>query len=150
MAEYVVETRGINKKDIHNAVLIHRKEIGQGFLSSLGSRALELIFTHAAISKSGILLIARDKPGGSVCGFLLGTMNTDSFYKEFLLRKSIPALITLLPHVFSLFKLRMILETLLYPSKIKIKNLPDAELLDIAVSSEHQGKGMPSFCFKNL
>lgn len=66
MAEYVVETTAINKKDIRNAVHIHRKEIGQGFLSSLGSRALELIFTHAADSKSGILLIARDKPGGSV------------------------------------------------------------------------------------
>lgn len=59
-------------------------------------------------------------------------------------------MITLLPHIFSLFKIRMILETLLYPSKIEIKNLPDAELLDIAVFHEHQGKGIAQLLFQEF
>lgn len=150
MKEYIIRTKDIDRNSIQAAACIHRSEIDQGFISSLGYKMIELIFKHAVESKSGILFVAKEKKSGSVCGFLLGTLNTRSFYKEFILKKSIIAIINIIPNIFSLKKIYMILEILLYPSRNEIKDMPDAELLDIAVSREYQGKGLAQILFRKF
>jgi ribosomal protein S18 acetylase RimI-like enzyme len=147
MTEYIVQDTDISIEDIRQAVAIHRRQIRQGFLSSLGDRALQLIFSMAANSRSGVLLIAKVNPEGQVCGFLLGALNTGAFYREFLVRKGLPAIITTLPKLLSLGKIRKVLETLLYPSRRDTLTLPEVELLDIAISEKHQGTGLAQMMF---
>lgn len=150
MPEYVIQKEEVTSKDINQVVKIHRKEINQGFLSSLGDIALGLLFSLAANSKFGILLIAKDINEDKICGFLLGTTDTGKFYKDFLLKKSLKAMVFLLPKLFSIDRIRKIFETLLYPSKEEIQNFPKAELLDIAISLEYQGTGLAQQLFREF
>lgn len=145
-SEYNVQRTGITPEDIRQAVVIHRREIGQGFLSSLGDQALELLFSQAANGSAGILLVAKRRGQRQVCGFLLGALNTAAFYREFLIRKGLKAMITVLPNVLSLEKIWKVLETLLYPKR-HARTYPEVELLDIAISSESQGTGLSSLIF---
>lgn len=121
---------------------IHREELAQGFLSSLGDRALTMLFAHAATAPSGVLLVARDRDTGRIAGFLLGTTDTGSFYKEFLRRRALRAAIVLLPRLLSVKRIVKVLETLFYPARRNVRELPGAELLDIAVDSSFQGQGL--------
>ena len=147
MDKYFIQEDNITSEDIRDVVELHKQEINQGFLSSLGDKALDLLFLHAAESKTGVLLIAKDKAEGETCGFLLGSLNTGKFYKDFLLKKSFSAFICLIPKLLSPAKIRKILETLFYPTKKNMQNLPDAELLDIAISKERQGTGLAQHLF---
>ncbi len=151
MNQYItIKKGGITSEDIEQVVCIHRQEIGQGFLSSLGNKALQPIFSLAAENRSGILLIAKDETQGHLCGFLLGTIDTGMFYRDFLLKKSFNAVISFLPKLLSLSKLRKIFETLLYPSKREMRDLPRAELLDIAVLKDHRGGGLAQRLFREF
>jgi ribosomal protein S18 acetylase RimI-like enzyme len=146
MENYKLQSDNFSPADIDQAVKIHRQEIGQGFLSSLGDKALELIFSLAASSDAGVLFLARDE-SKTICGFLLGTINTGRFYKHFLLTKSVPAMLYLAPKMISIERIRKVMETLLYPSKKDSDRYPDAELLDIAVLKEKQGTGLAQQLF---
>lgn len=132
---------------IESAIRIHRIEISQGFLSSLGNKALALLFLHASENRFGKFLVARDATSGHIAGFLLGTIDTDSFYKQFLYNKFFEAILVLAPKLMSLDKLRKVLETLSYPTKKKLKILPKPELLDIAILKQYQGKGVAQLLF---
>jgi len=55
-----------------------------------------------------------------------------------------------LPKLLSLSKIRKIVETLVYPSKNELNDLPKAELLDIAISKEYQGRGLAQILFKEF
>jgi len=150
MNKYISKKSDITSEDIEQAGHIHQQEISQGFLSSLGEKALLSIFSLAAEKRTGILLIARDAIQGNVCGFLLGTIDTGKFYKDFLFKKSFFVFINLLPKLLSLSKIRKIVETLVYPSKNELNDLPKAELLDIAISKEYQGRGLAQILFKEF
>lgn len=148
MERFTIQKSDFSQETISQIVAIHRKEIGQGFLSSLGDKALQLIFSLAAESESGVLLVARDTAQKDQAGgFLLGTFNTNAFYKDFLLRKSLAAVFGLIPKLLSFERLRKALETLLYPTKEKADDMPQAELFDIAVLKEYQGTGMAQMLF---
>ena len=130
---YIIKKCGICDKDISSAVAIHRKEINQGFLSSLGYKPLHMFFSFFPVSRYGILHVAKSSVKHETVGFVLGTVNTAAFYKEFLINKSIKAFFLLAPQLLSFEKLRKIGETLIYPSKNKSTGSPNAELLDIAI-----------------
>ena len=147
MDRFIIQETDFNQEDISQIVAIHRKEIGQGFLSSLGDKALQLIFSLAAESKSGVLLAAKDTEQGQTCGFVLGAVDTRAFYRDFLLKKSLSAVISLAPRLFSFERLRKVLETLLYPSKGEMQEMPKAELMDIAVLRSYQGTGLAQLLF---
>ena len=149
MSDASIKTSDFTRHDIRDAVAIHRREISQGFLSSLGGRALEFIFSLAADGKHGVLMVAKDGDGKTI-GFLLGATSTGKFYKEFMLKKALVAGFVLLPKLLSFARLRKVLETLLYPSKSELQDLPRAELLDIAVTAEAQGTGVAAALFKAL
>lgn len=120
---------------------LHRQELSGGFLSSLGDAALSLLFGHAATARSAILLIARDSRDGAIVGFLLGTVGTGAFYREFFRRYAVKATTTMLPRLLSFRRIVKVMETLLYPVR-KSAELPPAELLDIAIDRKSQGQGL--------
>lgn len=127
---------------LHDIVRLHRQELKSGFLSSLGDRALSLMFEFAVADPTATLLVAQGEDG-RVTGFLLGSVDTSSFYREFLKRKSLKAFVLVAPKlVFSLSRIRKILETLLYPARKEVRVLPSAELMDLVVDSNVQRRGV--------
>ena len=136
--------------EIGQAVQIHQSEIASGFLSSLGKNALMLLFTHVHESDLGVLITARQKNDRNIIGFIIGSTNTNSFYKEFLIKNFLKATVTVLPKILTFQRFQKIFETLFYPLKNDVKKLPKAELLDFAVDSRFQGKGIASLLFEEF
>lgn len=126
---------------------IHRNQLKDGFLSSLGENSLNLLFSFAASSDSGLLIVAKSKTSNVIIGFLLATTNTTSFYKEFLRKNLFKALWIVLPKLFSISRIVKLMETLMYPLKHELVEYPIAELLDIAISREYQGHGIATDLF---
>ncbi|HEX2862286.1 MAG TPA: GNAT family N-acetyltransferase, partial [Lacunisphaera sp.] len=123
-------------------VRLHRQELTSGFLSSLGGRALSLMFEFAAEDSSAILLVAQVE-GGRVAGFLLGSVETSGFYRNFLRKKSLRAFLLVAPKLlFSPARVRKICETLLYPTRREVRALPAAELMDRVVDRQIQRQGV--------
>ena len=150
MNPYIIQESVDSSDFLENVIRIHRIEISQGFLSSLGDNALALLFSHASESRFGRLLIAKDAESGQIVGFLLGTVDTGAFYKDFLCKKFLKAVFVLVPKLLSFEKVRKVFETLFYPTKEELKTLPKPELLDIAVLKEYQGTGAAQLLFQEF
>lgn len=144
---HIEESINPSSNILKSVIRIHRTEISQGFLSSLGNKALALLFLHASENHFGRLLIARDATSGDIAGFLLGSIDTDAFYKQFLFNRFFQAVFVLAPKLLSFEKLRKVFETLFYPTKKELKILPKPELLDIAILKQYQGKGVAQLLF---
>jgi ribosomal protein S18 acetylase RimI-like enzyme len=141
---------GFTKKDISQIVKVHRQEIQQGFLSSLGDKALEMIFSLASESDFGILITAKDVNTGCTCGFVCGTTHTGAFYKDFLRRRFFQGIVYFVPKLLSPTKLWKAMETLIYPAKKEVIDMPRAELLIIAVDNAYKGSGIAQTLFYEL
>lgn len=150
MSSYIIQESVESSGFLKNVIRIHRIEINQGFLSSLGDNALSLLFSHASESRFGRLLIAKDTSSGKIVGFLLGTIDTGAFYKNFLCKKFLKAVFVLAPKLLSFEKVRKVFETLFYPTKEALKTLPKPELLDIAVLKPYQGAGVAQLLFQEF
>ena len=145
MIEYKVSD--FTDSEIRQAVAVQIQELSEGFLSSLGVKPLELIFRHAALSRFGIFVLVKDE--GQVVGYVLGSTDTRRLYKEFLIKRTLPATAFFLPKLFSRQRLKKALETLAYPTKKRPgKAGPSkAELLDLAILRSHQGSGIAQKLF---
>ena len=133
--------------EIEQIIKIHKSELEHGFLSSLGDKVLISLIDFASNSKTGFVFTATNQENGKIVGFLLGTINTGRFYKEFILRKSIILFYHLIPELFSLKTIIKLIETLLYPTRKENIDCPPAELLDIAVLKKYQNKGIAKKLF---
>lgn len=142
MENIILKTSGFTKEEIQQVARIHINEMDTGFLSSLGDRPTELVYSHASQSKLCILILAINPETNNVCGFVLGTLDTSSLYKQFLRQKLFQSFICIAPKLISAYKIRGALESLAYPKKTQFLNTPKAELLAVAVTKEHRGTGL--------
>ena len=117
---------------------LHKDYIGSGFLSSLGTKLLGLLYGTIIKSDAAFCIVAKDM--GEVVGFVSGTEKMSSIYMGFIRDNFITACMVLLPKCFRPGYIGKILESLLYPVKSD-KDLPDAELLSIVVRDDYQGRG---------
>ncbi len=147
ISDFVVQVDNFSSDDVKQLVHIHRQEIHLGFLTSLGEGALGLLFSMAAESKNSLLVTLRDVENDKLIGFLLGTLDTGAFYKDFLRRKFFNAVLVLLPKVFSFSTVKKLVEVLFYPARKDIQEFPKTELLDIAILGEYQGQGLAKKLF---
>ena len=147
ISNLAVQVDNFSDDDIKQLVKIHRKEIHLGFLTSLGENALSLLFSLAAESKNSLLVTLKDTDSGRLLGFLLGTLNTGAFYKDFLRKKLFSAVLILFPKLFSFSTVRKLIEVLFYPARQDLQEFPKTELLDIAILNEFQGKGLAKKLF---
>lgn len=132
---------------LRDVVRLHRQELTSGFLSSLGDRALSLMFEFAAEDASSVLLVAQTADG-RVAGFLLGSAETSGFYRNFLRKKSLKAFVLVAPKlIFSPARIRKVFETLLYPARKEVRELPAAELMDLVVDRSIQRQGVGRLLF---
>jgi GNAT superfamily N-acetyltransferase len=143
-----IKTTGFERDEIRQAVQIQIQELDQGFLSSLGDRALELIFNHVAQSRFGMLVLAIESEQGRVVGYVFGATDTGKLYKEFLLKKTPSALFHFLPKLLSWQRIKKAFETLWYPAKKQTTSLSQTELLDLAVTKKAHGTGVAQELFK--
>lgn len=150
MSKFTVQVDNFSDSDIKQLVQIHRSEIHLGFLSSLGDKALGLLFSLAAESKHSLLLTVKDVEQGEQVGFLLGALDTGAFYKDFFRKKLFHAVVIISPKFFSFSTVRKLTEVLLYPSRQDLQEFPKTELLDIAISSRCQGKGLAKKLFEEF
>lgn len=141
----------IRKANLHDAkacAKIHQQEIAIGFLSQLGIRFLELLYTAMVTSQHALCIVAEDEKG-QVVGFVSGCFHISKFYKEFFVKHGLKAFWILLPQMVKPSVLRKVFETAKYPStatnttkSIGGNNLPKAELLSIAVQPYVKGVGV--------
>ncbi len=143
----IIKVSDFSVTEIRQAVRIQIEELDQGFLSSFGDKALELIFSHAANSRWGVFVAAIDSEQEKVLGYVFGSIDTGRFYKDFLVRKIPVAVVYFLPKMLSLERIRKAFETLFYPAKHGSPDLPRAELLDLAVGSSYHGTGVAQKLF---
>jgi len=150
MDKIYLKMGNFTRNDIREIAKIHIEEVKEGFLSSLGERVLELIYSHASKSKLSILIMAVDSERKCVWGFICGTLDLRSFYGEFLRKKTFQAFIFVLPKLFSFNTLKKIMEILFYPTKKEFLNLPKAEILNFVVKRDFRGTGLARELFSEL
>lgn len=130
---------------------LHREEIDGGFLSSLGVRALALLYAALSRSSDVTLIVATTRSDGTAVGFICGSADTRRVYKHVLLRHGIRFLPVVLPRIVSFRNLKRVAETLLYPVKSRPDlNVPRAEILNFCVSKTVQRKGVGRALFSAL
>lgn len=150
MSTTLIITGRDTRTQLKDVVRLHRQELRLSFLSSLGERSLLLLFEFAAENPSARLLVALNA-NSRVIGFLLGSIDTSLFYRQFIRRKSLRAALILAPKLLSSpSSIKKILETLLYPTKKKVRALPPAELMDLVVDSTVQRSGIGRALFSRF
>jgi len=128
------------------AAELHRSNIRTGFLSSLGISFLRQLYKAIAVCPSGFGFVWQGE-NGEIWGFIACAENTGRLYKQVFLHRGLLVVIPLLRFIFRLSVLKRIWETLRYPAETAV-NLPQAEVLSIAVSSQARGKGIGKVLMK--
>jgi len=119
------------KKDALKIAIIHKIEIGKGFLSSLPTSFLEKLYI--CIIENDFCVV--DKENGEVVGFIAGTLDLKKLYSLFVKKYFFYSIVLLLPKILNV---RKIIEDIFYIKNEEI----NAELLTVAVEKKYQGQGM--------
>jgi len=119
---------------------LHISGIPTGFISSLGREFVAALYEAIAEDKNsfGFVAIEEDK----VLGFVAFSTNLSKLYKYVAFKKGFKFAFVLSKRMLSLWVIRKVWDNLFYPSKMKKMDLPDAELLSIAVASDGRGRGI--------
>lgn len=139
----------MHSSDVHRQVAqLHASNIDQGFLSSLGTPFLTLLYQAIDANESSVLLVAQHE--GRVVGFVTGAEGMGSIYRQ-LLRQWPRLFFALLPAMTSPRKLWKMTEVLLMGKKAApVQDLPHAELLSIAVDPAHRQQGHAQRLYTDL
>jgi len=124
----------------HQVAELHISGISTGFISSLGVDFVTALYEAIARSESGIGFVTEQNE--KVIGFIAFTTNLNRLYKSIILKKGVRFAFLLTSKLCSFKRIKKVFETLFYPSRIKKKNLPSAELLSIVVAPQCRGKGL--------
>ncbi len=139
--------------DVLAIAQLHCQALRYGFLSRVGERFLALLYGTMRDLPDAMLIAARQ--GDRVVGFVSGTVSTNGLYRSFLQKHLVRGGLILLPHLFSLARLRRVFETLAYPFRKQPATeakeaLPAAELLSIAVAEDRRGSGIAAELYRQL
>lgn len=139
----------IYNTDVYRLVAeLHCKNINKGFLSTLGTTFLALLYEAIDKDKSSVLI--TKEVNGEIIGFVSGTASLRPIFKQ-LLHRPFSLFISLLRCFFSLSKLSKIIEIIFIGKNNPILGeLPPYELLTIAVNPPHQGQGHAEDLFESL
>lgn len=143
----ILQSSDFTAADLQAIAELHVREIHGGFMTSLGSGLLRLVFETMAVHSACVLIAARELDTGRIAGFVAGTTNARALYWAFLRKRGLRAGIIVFPHLWSVKTVRAVLETLLYPARSHGEDLPVAELTDIAVAKELAGSGLAQRLF---
>lgn len=127
---------------------LHTANLDQGFLSTLGTGFLALMYRAIDEAPGSVLIWEED--AGRVVGFVSGGRGMGAIYRM-MLRRPVALAVALLPSMFSVRRVHRILEILLYSRKTTTgPALPDAELLSIAVDLNYRGGSVAKRLYQRL
>lgn len=132
-----VTLRVARRDDALAVARLHAGLIDRGFLSSLGTGFLRVLY-ESLIDGHGVVVVADSD--GDVLGFIAGTDDTGHFYRSFIRRRFFQAAWRLIPALMRPRTWRLVWETLRHGST----EGPSAELLAMAVAPRAQGRGLGS------
>jgi ribosomal protein S18 acetylase RimI-like enzyme len=135
-----VGVRLMRPADASSVARLHEQEIDFGFISTLGRRFLTTLY--AAMLESGEVVIFVAQVEGRVIGFCAVTPDVSKMYKAVMHKRWWKLGLVLLPRVFSLKVIKHCYETLRYPNREDTAELPEAELVSMAVDNEWTGRGV--------
>ncbi|MBN2295735.1 MAG: GNAT family N-acetyltransferase [Pirellulales bacterium] len=130
----------LNEEHAVVAAKLHQNGIETGFLSSLGQSFLKQLYIAIPLCDCGFGY-AWQEPDGEILGFIACAESTGRLYKQALRRRGIWMAMPLMRYLLHPSVLRRMWHTWRYPSQVG-EDLPAAEVLSIAVSSEARGKGV--------
>ncbi len=136
---------------IRQVAELHAEGLESGFLSSLGCRFLELLYTAIDENDDSVLIV--EMKGDRVVGFITGGNGMRSIYSR-LMRRPLRLTFSLAPNLLSPKKLGGILEVLIKGSgaapETKQSSLPRHELLSMVVASNFRGQGVSEKLYRRL
>jgi ribosomal protein S18 acetylase RimI-like enzyme len=135
-----VTFRAMTEADAEAVARLHKEEISLGFLSSLGRRFLRVLYLGLLRSGEAVVYVAE--ADGRVVGFAAVTERVGGLYRKVLRSHWWRLIPILLPRLVSPAVVRHCWETLRYPSRDHAEDLPEAELLAIAVSRDAARAGI--------
>ncbi len=116
---------------------LHRKAIATGFLPRLGGRFMTLLYRALVSHDDAVVLVAED--GSGPVGFVAGVADLGAFYRYFVRRFGLSAVLAASPNLLRPSVLRRAWETLRYDGgDVGVK----AELVSMAVVSDRRGRGI--------
>lgn len=119
---------------------LHSEEIGGGFLTSLGMPLLQRLYRTINETPHAFILVAGTDT--EIVGFLCASLNTKRVYRSVFSRAWIYFLPMIVRRIFSWRTIRSIWETLRYPGREFVPDLPAAEILNFCVSRKCQRGGI--------
>jgi glycosyltransferase involved in cell wall biosynthesis/ribosomal protein S18 acetylase RimI-like enzyme len=137
-AEEPPVVRLIRVADAGAIARLHRRSLPDAFLPRLGDAFLRRLYRAMATDAEAVVLVAES--GGRVVGFAAGVPSVRRFYRRFIVGHGIPAGVAALPRLVDPGMLRRVWETARYPASQN--ELPEAELLAIAVAPGHRSSGL--------
>ncbi|MCD4823077.1 MAG: GNAT family N-acetyltransferase [Phycisphaerae bacterium] len=135
-----IHIREMQPSDASSIAGLHETEIDFGFISTLGVRFLTHLYSAMLQSDETVIFTAEAK--GLVVGFCAISKNVGKMYKTIIRKKWWVFCILLLPKLFSIKVIAHCYETLRYPDREDTLDLPEAELISIAVSKKWAGQGI--------
>lgn len=125
--------------------MLHIEGIRTGFISSLGLDFVTALYEAIAESEHafGFVCTSPDKPD-KILGFVAFSSHLGSLYKSVLKKKGLRFTLILAKKMSSFGRIKRVCETLLYPSKTDKMELPEPELLSIAIAPEARRMGIGS------
>lgn len=128
--------------------VLHAANIDQGFLATLGVPFLALMYRALDEAEESVLL--TEEQGGRVVGFVSGGEGMGAIYRR-MLRYPVRLGLSLLPSLVRPKRLKRILEILRYGvNATDVHDLPNAELLSIAVDASVRGTGISERLYRRL
>ena len=119
---------------------LHIQGISTGFISSLGQGFVAALYEAIAEDENSFGFVAIEDE--KVLGFVAFSTNLSRLYKYVALKKGFKFTFILARRMFSFKAIKKVIDNILYPTKMKKMELPDAELLSIVVAPEGRGKGI--------
>lgn len=122
--------------DVDRIAQLHAARINEGFLTSLGVPFLRRLYRRVLRSPDAFIIVEDHEH--DVVGFAAGVADLGALYRRFMVHdgplaalRAAPRLVRAIPRV---------LETMRYPTTTA--DLPDAEILALAVAADHAGRGI--------
>lgn len=127
---------------------LHVRCLDQGFLATLGEGFLALMYEAIDRADGTVLLV--EEQDGQVRGFIAGGTGMGPIYRR-MLRRPVRLGLALARVMWRPSRMRRVLEILRYSGKGALpRELPDAELLSLAVAPEWRGKGVADRLYVRL
>ena len=127
---------------------LHAEAIGQGFLSSLGTSFLVLLYR--AIDESPKAFLIVEEEDGQVVGFVSGGLGMGPIYRR-LLAHPVQLALAILPSLLRPSTWVGIAEIVLRgKGRAETDTLPDAELMSLAVREEWRKRGIAGILYNRL